>query len=310
MIRGALFLLALGTSALPAQAPRRQLSVTFDDLPSTSVIAHSEQARQMGTTLLLRTLTSRQIPAIGFVNEGKLGALDAPLSTRMQQLRDWLSAGMELGNHTRSHLGLHAVALSEYLRDIALGDSLTRHLMRPRRPRYFRHPFLHAGRNSLVRDSLAQFLAARGYTIAPVTIDNSDYIFAAAFDRRIAARDFAGADSIGRTYVRYMEQVVIYYEGQSQALFGREIPQILLVHANALNSRYFGAIADILAQRGYGFISLEEALRDPAYAHADTYYGSAGISWLHRWAITEGRKGNFFAGEPEVPAWIERASQP
>jgi hypothetical protein len=32
------------------------------------------------------------------------------------------------------------------------------------------------------------------------------------------------------------------------------------------------------------------------------------MTWLHRWAITQGRKG-IFAGEPTVPGWIERLAK-
>ena len=35
---------------------------------------------------------------------------------------------------------------------------------------------------------------------------------------------------------------------------------------------------------------------------------AAGITWLHRWALTEGKRGTFFAGEPIVPDWIEKAA--
>ena len=44
-------------------------------------------------------------------------------------------------------------------------------------------------------------------------------------------------------------------------MFGREIPQVLLLHANALNAERFGAVADALVRRGYRFISLDEALQ-------------------------------------------------
>ena len=40
----------------------------------------------------------------------------------------------------------------------------------------------------------------------------------------------------------------------------------------------------------------------------DTYVGPAGITWLHRWALTAGKRGPFFAGEPTVPQYIERAA--
>jgi hypothetical protein len=62
-------------------------------------------------------------------------------------------------------------------------------------------------------------------------------------------------------------------------------------------------------RRGYAFISLQEALEDPAYASPDTYTGPAGITWLHRWALTQGKRGAFFAGEPTVADWVEALSR-
>jgi hypothetical protein len=142
--------------------------------------------------------------------------------------------------------------------------------------------------------------------VAPVTIDNSDYLFAAAYD-------LAPADSVRQRvadeYIRYMEAVTAYYEQQSTALFGREIAQVLLLHANNLNADHFGRLAQMYARRGYTFVPLEHALADPAYASEDTYTGPAGITWIHRWALTRGRRGAFFAGEPTVPDWVQALSR-
>jgi hypothetical protein len=106
-----------------------------------------------------------------------------------------------------------------------------------------------------------------------------------------------------------MESVAEYYEQQSAALFGREIPQVLLLHANNINADHFGRLAQMYRRRGYAFIPLDQALRDPAYASADTYTGPAGITWIHRWAITQGKPGSSFAGEPTVPDWVQTLSQ-
>lgn len=301
------FLLA---SSLSAQAPDRRVAVTIDDLPTVSVTPQTNDTRLRLTTALLASLKRNKVPAIGFVNEGKMGPLGAPAREQVQLLRLWLDGGLELGNHTFDHLSLHRIPLKEYENQIVMGDSVLRTLMKPAVPRYFRHPFLMAGRDTLVRDSLQQFLAARGYTIAPVTIDNADYMFAAVYDKRIAAGDSATADSIATTYVTYMDSVFAYYERQSVALLGREVAQTLLMHANALNARTFDQLAAMMRRRGYRFITLTEALQDGAYRRKDGYFGNAGISWLHRWAFAEGKKGAFFAGEPEVPSWIEKSWQP
>jgi hypothetical protein len=119
-------------------------------------------------------------------------------------------------------------------------------------------------------------------------------------------RESTGA--IADEYVAYMTRVVAYYEQQSIALFGREIPQVLLIHASALNAGAFDALAIALKNRGYRFVPLDRVLADPAYASPDQYAGPSGITWIHRWAITAGRPRTSFAGEPDVPEWIQRAA--
>ena len=51
-----------------------------------------------------------------------------------------------------------------------------------------------------------------------------------------------------------------------------------------------------------------ERLADSAYRLPDRYIGPAGITWLHRWALTRGMPGSTFQGEPEVPDWINDAA--
>jgi hypothetical protein len=90
-------------------------------------------------------------------------------------------------------------------------------------------------------------------------------------------------------YVPYMLAKVDYFEQQSVALLGYNLPQILLMHANELNADCYGALLDGLRARGYAFIDLDTAMQDPAYQRADAYTGKWGPSWIHRWAIGEGK---------------------
>ena len=102
-----------------------------------------------------------------------------------------------------------------------------------------------------------------------------------------------------------MEDVLHYYENQSIALLGYNIKHILLFHANLLNADYIEDLVKIYLNNGYEFINLDVAMSDVAYKSKDEFYKKAGITWLHRWALTQGKRGDFFKGEPEVPAYIE-----
>lgn len=287
----------------------RSVAVTFDDLP-LNTLSRDNVAWQEMTTRLLGHIRAYQIPAIGFVNEGKLYPDDRLDSVRVHLLRQWLEAGLELGNHTYSHPDLHHTPLAEFLADLRRGEVVTRPLMREfgRELRYFRHPFLHTGRDLETKTGLEAYLQENGYTVAPVTIDNSEWIYARAYELSLQAKDSDQCERLTVSYIAYMDSKFAYFEDQARALFGREIPQVLLLHANRLNADYFGELAEMIRRRGYRFISLEEVLKDAAYGSEDHFTGSGGITWLHRWAITAGKSGEFFAGEPEAPAFVREAA--
>lgn len=284
----------------------REVSITFDDLLLVSVPRHDIASYREVTTKLLAAITAHKVPAIGFVNEDKLytdGKLNA---ARVELLRRWLDSGLELGNHTFSHPDLNTMPLDAFQADVIRGEEVTGTLLRRRgmRLRYFRHPFLHTGADLETKRRFEEFLSGRGYRVAPVTIDNSEWIFAIAYAKAAERNDTQMMRRIGAAYIPYMEQKFDYFEKQSIALFGYEMKQILLLHANLLNADYFGELAQMMKRRGYKFITLDEALTDKAYASPDTYAGPGGITWLHRWALTAGKKKDFFAGEPRTPAFV------
>lgn len=103
--------------------------------------------------------------------------------------------------------------------------------------------------------------------VAPVTVDNSDYLFALAFARAVQRGDRESTRAIADEYVAYMTRVVAYYEQQSTALFGREIPQVLLIHASALNA---GPVRR--SQRDY----LDSSMGDHGGQAANVVRGRAG----------------------------------
>ena len=297
--------LILPLAAAAQTSPPAAVAITFDDLPYASVPAEdSVQLRGM-TARLLQHLQADQVPAVGFVNEAKLyrdGILDAE---RVDLLRSWIRAGFELGNHTFSHPSLNRVPLEAFQADVLRGETVTRALMQDAgRPlRWFRHPFLHQGKTAEVRAAFQGFLAAHGYTAAPVTVNNSEWVFAVAYSRAQAQGDQDAARQIGAAYVPYMQAAFARAERLAIDLFGRAIPQVVVLHANSLNADYFGALAAMLKQRGYRFISLDDALRDSAYASPLGSSGFEGESWLENWSRQVGLRP---PQQPPVPDFVTR----
>ena len=198
-----LTLLALTAAAAPSE---RTIAVTFDDLPAGSVLHPDAVGMREILQPIVDSCAARRIPAIGFVNENKLYVEGKLVPARRQLLAVWLEAGLELGNHSYSHPDLHHMPTDEYLDDVARGEAVTRSLLalRGEELRWFRHPFLHTGRSFEAKRVVEGFLAKRGVAVAPVTVDNDDYLFAAAWDRAAERGDAATQTRLEAAYVPYM----------------------------------------------------------------------------------------------------------
>jgi peptidoglycan/xylan/chitin deacetylase (PgdA/CDA1 family) len=294
--------------ALPAAAQNRAVAVTFDDLPyqaAGAALCDPRTAMAL-TTDFLRMLKPLKTRATAFVNEEKV--CEAQRQTLLPKIETaWLNAGIDLGNHTFSHLNIHNTTVEAWLADVDKGAIITRPLLKTRGKtlRYFRHLYLFLGETPEKKAAMAEGITARGYKVAPVTIDNNDWMFAAVYRQAEAAGDEALRTRIGEAYVAHMTTVLDFFEPYSAELTGgREPAQVLLLHANSLNRDWYPKIHALYLARGYRFVSLDQALKDPIYARPDTYVRKAGISWLHRWTFTEGRKIRW---EPEPPDWIVKA---
>jgi peptidoglycan/xylan/chitin deacetylase (PgdA/CDA1 family) len=295
-----MFRLSILCFALAAFGQPRQVAITIDDLPRGGDLPRGRDLAAVRAMTVKLLAPLRGVPVIGFVNGGRAEALgDAGLQTI---LKIWLDRGATLGNHTWSHPDLNSVPLEEYEADLVRGETPVTQAL-GHRPVYFRHPFLHAGKDAATRRGLEEFLAAHDYRIAPVTLDNSDWMFAAVYAPALDA-DPALAARVKQAYIPYMESIFAFFEARSVEVVGREFPQTLLIHASQLNADAMPELLGMIRRRGYRFVSLETALRDEAYRLPDEYYGPGGFSWIHRWSKTKGMPPK---GEPNEPAWITEA---
>src|SRR5438477_7450157 len=156
----ALCSLTLPVASSAAAPPDRQVAITIDDLPAGAANSMSAATISELTGKLLGTLRDQKIPVVGFVNEKRLykrGEVDE----RIKALRMWLDYGFELGNHTFSHMSLNQAGLKPWEDDVVQGESVTRLLLAEHnmKLRYFRHPFLHTGRDLQTRHDAEAFLS-------------------------------------------------------------------------------------------------------------------------------------------------------
>ena len=288
----------------PQAAAGRTMALTFDDLPKSSGVEDIEGSRRT-TESILRVLKAHKAPAIGFVNEGKLYRGATMVADRAGLLQSWVDARVPLANHTYSHIDINNVPLEKYQDDVVRGERTYTRLQRGKgiTERWFRHPFTHTGSTPEKKNGLERFLASRGYRIAPFTIENSDWIFSAAYTKAKKAADETLATRVRDAYLAYNDTMTAWFETLAKEDFGRDIPQILLIHSNDLHTDALDALLTRLEQRGYRFVTLGEAMKDAAYQTPDQYVGKVGPSWLHRWRVAK-KLPDRLKDEPDPPQWV------
>ena len=290
-----------------AQSPR--VAITVDDLPyaggDSRALSPSDATTAAAVNqTLIAALRKHHVPATGFVIQQRVDQLGVTAGTRI--LANWTSGALDLGSHTYSHPDINQLSLPQIEDEIRRGEAGIVRLMRAtgKRPRFFRFPMNHTGDTRERHDQVVAFLSQRGYRVAPCTIDNSDYLFNRAYVRMLAQHDPA-ADRLRAEYLSYTSAEIDYYAALGKQVFGYEPAEIMLLHDNRLNADMITELLALFEQKHYRFVSLDDALSDPAYRTPDTYVTSYGPMWGYRWAAVRGMKidGRL---EPDPPDWVLR----
>ena len=171
---------ALAVALSASQVAAHSVALTFDDLPVFGQFDSAAEGAEV-TDRLLAGLRRYHWKATGFVNEDQLEAADRP--QRILLLKRWLDAGMDLGNHTYSHLSLNKTPVDAYIADVARDETVTGRLLaaRGKRERWFRYPYLETGNTLAIRERFESWLKKHGYRVASVTMENSDWQFSGPY---------------------------------------------------------------------------------------------------------------------------------
>ncbi len=275
------------TRAAPAAqadgSQTKKVAVTIDDGP-VSGAGNDLDAFIRISRGLREAFVTEKVPGIVFINERQL-QVDGQRDARVRELERWLEDGLDIGNHTYSHKRLQRTPMREYKDDIIKGETVSRPLLEKhdKELQWFRYPFLNSGSGEQAAE-VETFLKERGYRIAPVTVDYKDYTFARNYTRYMRAGEEALAAELMDSVWKSLDVAFDRSERESQSVLGYQVPHVLLIHCNEMNSVNLKQAFQRMRDRGYEFVSLEEAMTDPAYHTPNLPPGSMGgwvMSGLH-----------------------------
>ncbi|MGD0098483.1 MAG: polysaccharide deacetylase family protein [Terracidiphilus sp.] len=243
------------------QAKAQQIAFTWDDLPAHSVLPIGETRVDVGQKIIAAMKQAHMPPAYGFVN-GVQTERD-PLSTPVLQM--WRDAGLPLGNHTWSHPNLNQNTIEDWQLDLLKNEPLLNRYMGDGDWHWIRYPYLGEGETAEKRAAVRKLLAQHGYKIAAVTMSFGDYAYNEPYARCVAKNDAAAIARLDAAYLDAASAAIGRSRAMAKALYGHDIPYVLLMHVGAFDARMLPRLIKLYRDRGFGFITLQQAEADPFY---------------------------------------------
>jgi peptidoglycan-N-acetylglucosamine deacetylase len=244
----------------PSTIPPESVPVAFtlDDLGTTG----SEPVEKTA-----KALREAGVPeAYGFV----IGSALQDDPDNEESLRVWLRYGYQIGNHTFTHPGLDSVSAEFFAADILANDAVLKAFSKPGDNwHWFRYPHLSEGETTEKRQAIRAFLShmpdGQNYRIAQVTVDYPDWLFDAAYGRCLKQGRADRTEWLKQMYLEKAIRSFVEAQQSARELFGRDIPQIFLVHYSRFTAEVMPELLAGLKAKGARFITLEEAQSDPVY---------------------------------------------
>lgn len=280
-------------AAAPAE-PAPMLAFTFDDLTAHAPLP-AGYTRVGIADDIIAALKAGGAPAIGFINGVQL--TNEPASAPV--LDKWRAAGLTLGNHGWSHANLDQLSDAQFLSELEKNEPILKAKAGATDWHWFRYPFLaEAAANPERRARIRKLLAERGYKVATVTMDFSDWAYNNAYARCVAKGD---ADAILKMEHAWLGNASVQADrarAMAHALYDRDIPYVLLMHLGAFDAHMMPRLVALYREKGYRFVSIAEAEKDPYYAPEVNPALTPQPQGLNGAIVAKGLK------EPQAPAML------
>ena len=256
-------ILFMATNAIASA--NKTIILTIDDLPFVGSSYHEPgklKRENERFSRIMEILLEKNVPAVGFVISNSIER------GQWQLLEDFKKNGFVLGNHTHSHANLGQMTADAYLKDVAKADKKLSPLMNNKH-KYFRYPYLYESAGTK-HNMVTKGLSNMGYQVVPVTVDSKDFRFNASFLHIPWQHRSSALPNYRTRYLNYMwQQTLLAEKCDHKRGVPSNAPQILLIHANLINTLLLGDIIDFYRKHGYEFVSIDNLyLRDRNYYSA------------------------------------------
>jgi hypothetical protein len=94
----------------------------------------------------------------------------------------------------------------------------------------------------------------------------ADYIWNEPYARCVAKNDTGAIAQLESSYLQAASADADFRRAKSKALFGHDIPYVLLMHVGAFDARMLPRLLDLYRSKGFTFVTLKQAENDPFYA--------------------------------------------
>lgn len=190
------------------------------------------------------------------------------------ELERWLTAGYELGNHSHEH------AAATHLPARAVAGSFERcHAELERlgafaggRPRYARLPFGDRGKSPAERDAIRRSILSLGYTLADVSINLNDFIYAPLLEAALADARHADAAEVehrfavqARAALQRSQQITTLQTARGAVSVPGDFAHVIALHFMPGSERFLERMLSAWSAH-VGWVSLADAVHHDIYA--------------------------------------------
>jgi peptidoglycan-N-acetylglucosamine deacetylase len=240
----------------------QQIAFTFDDLPSHGPLPQGETRLQIAQSILDTLKNDHMPPTYGFVNGVHLTTDPSTADV----LKAWTAAGQPLGNHTYSHPNLAGMTAEAFEQEIEKNEPILKQYAGDSDWHWLRFPFLSEGETLDKRHAVRTWLTAHNYKIAEVNMSFGDYLWNPPYARCVAKHDEAGIKQLHSLYLAAADDAIVPTRALAKEVYGRDIPYVLLMHIGAFDAHMLPDLIALYRSRGFTFVSLPQAEKDPAYS--------------------------------------------